>query len=256
MENIGATTSAKKLVEEVMSKMVKKTWNKTFLARIMTTIERKGGIEKIQKVVETNNNLMGFTKEELVFSDIVEGIDEIGMISYNSIMLVFTLPNEHKFFSHQPILKLEEMEKNTFTRCKVFEKELNIENESTKLVEEIMNKIELVENKRFDFIARIMTSLSCEGGISKIKEKLIERERKTELMGFEEKELIFYSIKDDDGDPKYMRLVFRLPNGREYYHFLYLLLVKDMKKEIFLKYRNYFKDISQYFKKNGWNKSG
>ncbi len=117
----------------------------------------------------------------------------------------------------------------------------------TKFVREMLEKIENAENKGWGFMARIMISVEKEGGIDKIKEKLIN-DKKIDLMDFEESELVFSAINDDgdeDGNSYYdsVKIVFTLPNTYENILYLKVLELFDLRKELYLKYINYEKMI-------------
>ncbi len=125
--------------------------------------------------------------------------------------------------------------------------EEKIETTDTKFVREMLEKIENTEDKSWGLIACVFVSLEEQGGIEEIKKTLIN-DPKTDLMDFEESELIFYRIKDDrdeDGNPfsDSVQVIFILPNNRECVFYLEVLELNALRKELYLRYLNIIKLI-------------
>ncbi len=124
--------------------------------------------------------------------------------------------------------------------------------EIREFVKGIIDKIKKVEDKRWGFLGRIITTIDCKGGIEKIKQTMIEM-HKNLLMGFEEKELVFSEIRGDNEDDKEettrtdsVQVVFVLPNECELIFYLNVMERNEMIKEVYLKCLNFEKVVGEY----------
>ncbi|OQX21483.1 MAG: hypothetical protein BWK75_03015 [Candidatus Altiarchaeales archaeon A3] len=121
---------SEKFVEEIIKKM-KTDEDDEFTAMVVISIAENGGIEKILEslIVElteyfngTTDFLMGFKMEDLVFSAIEYVEDNFADIDYDSVAVVFVLPNAREYCFFMPLLKLSQMTEDQLVRCEYLKK--------------------------------------------------------------------------------------------------------------------------------------